>query len=212
MGCQRVWLRLIWDRSAVGIIQQKLKSHAEWGWKPGRPTGIDQPNLDHVSQMGTVLVPVAIEFHLHQGFELYDPFMIDFDRPINAGSWTDILLPNFAIREDNVQSLARFSIGAVQEDDGPHHLIANESDALKRVGGARQILLGKEQIHITRIADSAIVDGCHPRRDGVAADDRIRNLRLAQRLASPIQSFLNEFHGTKHPFENIEPTLTNDTG
>jgi hypothetical protein len=99
-----------------------------------------------------------------------------------------------------VQSLARLSIRAVQEYDGPHHFIPNEPNALQRIGRARQILFGEEQVDIPGIADGTIVDRCHPRRYSVATDDGIRNLRVAERLAGSIQSFLDEFHGAKHPW------------
>jgi hypothetical protein len=111
-----------------------------------------------------------------------------------------------------MQSLAWFPVWAIQENDGPHHFIADESGGLQRVGRSWQVLLCEEQVDIPGIADGTIIDRCHPGRDGISTDDRVRNLRLAQRLASSIQSFLNEFHGAKHPFENIETFFTNHTG
>jgi hypothetical protein len=111
-----------------------------------------------------------------------------------------------------MQSLARFPVWAIQEYDGTHHFIADESGGLQRVGGSWQVLFGEEQVDIPGIADGTIIDRCHPSCDGISTDDCVRNLRLAQSLARSIQSFLNEFHGAKHPFENIETFFTNHTG
>jgi hypothetical protein len=38
----------------------------------------------------------------------------------------------------------------------------------------------------------------------MAANDRVGNLCVVKRLAGAIQPFLNQFHGTKHPLENID--------
>jgi hypothetical protein len=198
--------------SAVRIIEQRLKPFSELGRKPGRPTSIDQPKLDHVSQMGSVFVPITVEFHLDQGFEFHDSFLIDFDRSINTRCWTDILRPNFAACEEYVQTLARLSIRAVQKNNGPHHFIPNEPSVLQRIGRTGQILFGEKQVDIPGVADGTIVDRCHPRRHSVATDDGIRNLGVAERLAGSIQSFLDEFHGAKHPFENIKSALANHAG
>jgi hypothetical protein len=162
--------------------------------------------------VGSVFIPIAVEFHFDQGFEFYDSFLIDLDRSINPRCRAHVFGPNLAACEENVQSLAWLSIRAVQEYDGPHHFIPNETNALQRIGRARQILFGEEQVDIPGIADGTIVDRCHPRRYGVATDDGIRNLRVAERLAGSIQSFMDEFHGAKHPFEYIESTLANHAG
>jgi hypothetical protein len=76
---------------------------------------------------------------------------------------------------------------------GHHHLIADESSGFQSVSGSWQVLFGEEQVDILGIADRTIIDHCHPSRDGIATDDRVRNLRLAQSRARSIQSFLIEF-------------------
>ena len=64
----------------------------------GQPTPIDQSDLEHVSQMSPVYVSIAVEFHLDQGFEFDDPFLIDLRGAIYARYWADILRANFPIR------------------------------------------------------------------------------------------------------------------
>ena len=196
-----------WGASAVGIIQKQLKSLAEGCWKSGWPLSVNQAKLDHVSQVSTILVPKAVQLHLDQRFELDDSLLIDLHRSIDSGSWAGIVGSHLLVCQQNMKALAWLAIRAIQEDDSPHHFISHKPSALKCIGSAWQIFFCEKQVDIARVAHGAIVDRSHPGGNRIAANDRVGNLCVVKRLAGAIQSFLNQFHGTKHPLENIEPLL-----
>ena len=69
---------------SLRIVEQRLQLLAQRGWESGRPRCNNQTDLDHISQMGAVLVAVAVEFHLNECLQFDDTFVIDLYSSIHS--------------------------------------------------------------------------------------------------------------------------------
>jgi hypothetical protein len=58
-------------------------------------------------------------------------------------------------------------------------------------------------IDILRVADGGSIDGGNPRRDGVAAHDRVFDVRAAKGSRSTQQALTHLFYGIHHPLEEV---------
>lgn len=112
---------------SLRIVEQRLQSLAQRGWESGRPRCINQTDLNHILQVRLILASVAVEFHLNERLQFDDTFVIDLYSSIHSGRRASVFGTHFAISDEDMESLARFSIGPVEKHDRFYDHIPDEA-------------------------------------------------------------------------------------
>ena len=69
--------------------------------------------------------------------------------------------------------------------------------------GPGEVLAPDQDVHVLRVADRGLVDGRDPRRDRVAADNRVRHARFGQGARGEQQPLADSLHGVHHALKDV---------
>jgi hypothetical protein len=92
----------------------------------------------------------------------------------------------------------------IEEQLKPGCAAVGEPGLLKRFSCGRQVRTANEDVHILRVSHRRFVHGGYPRRDGIPANDRVRDSPFPQGTSRGPQPFTHPFHRVHHPLKDID--------
>gem|GEM_PF-3995985 len=98
-----------------------------------------------------------------------------------------------------MQRIARLGVRSIEEHLDSGNVSTDETGSAQSLRRPFQVILSQKHIDVLSVPDRRGIDGRDPSRDGVAANDRIRNPGTIQRRRSPQQSITHAFHAQHHP-------------
>ncbi len=140
-----------------------------------QPTVIDQPNLQQVSQVDSVLVSVGRQLDLDQCPQGQHSVLPGCLRLRDRGVRQEFPWPDHLAGKDQVDPVAGFATGAVQEQIDTGHMAVLEAGGGQCRPDRVEVGPPHEQIDVARVADGRDVDPGNPQGDGVSPGDGIGN-------------------------------------
>jgi hypothetical protein len=92
---------------------------------------------------------------------------------------------------------------SVEEDVDPRDVTIDEPSVFENSTCAGEVFSTEQHVHVSRRPGERFVDPRHPRRDRVAADDRVRNAAGLECRRDAMQPLLN-------PFERVHDSLVRE--
>jgi hypothetical protein len=185
------------DGSPLWCIQQNLQSRPKFRWQACRPGGVDEADVDQVAEVGAVFVAEGGEFHANEGFEVQD--LVTPRRCLRhfRGS-EEVFGSDFFTGKDNVDSISRFSIWAIQEHVEIQCVSMHKAGIFQGRFRGFQVNATEQDIDILGVAHSGFIDLTHPGGDRVTADHGIRHRCGFEGFTDATQPIADFFHGSHH--------------
>ena len=167
----------------------------------GGPGLVDEGDVEHVAEVSAVFVAEGGEFHLDKGVEGEDAEGDGFFGVGDVGGGGGVVGADFFAGHDDVDGVAGFGVGAVEEHFHAGDVALDEAGGLEGAGGGGEVWPAEEDVDILGVADGGGVDGGDPGGDGVAPGDGVGDAGGFECGGGTGESVANAFHGEHHPVE-----------
>ncbi len=144
------------------------------------PGGVDEADVDEVSEVGAVFIAEVSEVGLDEGVEVEDAEEGGVGGIGDVGVGDGFFGADFFVGEDDVDAGAWGAGGAVEEEFHIGGVAVDEAGLFQSVDDGGKLFAFDEEINILRITDAGFVDGGDPCGDGISTGDGVGDVGVLQ--------------------------------
>ena len=178
-----------------------LEAGGEFVGKAGRPRGVDEAEFEEVAEVHAIFAMEGRELHTDERFEGDDA---EFFGALGLGDIRGggvIIRADFFVGNDDVDGVAGFGVGAVEEDVEAGGVAVDEACGFEGAGGGGEIGAAKKDVDVLGVANRAGIDRGDPGSDGVATGDGVGDAGGFEGSGGTKETSADAFHGEHHPVE-----------
>ncbi len=187
---------------AVRGLDERLQSGPEGRWQRRNPASVDEPDIQQVAQVRAVLIAKRGEFDLHECSQFEHADVAKVAGVLNSGVGQGFPRSDGLVRERKVHAGARAACRTIEKHIQTCRMTVHEARLRERLDAPGKVGSLHEHINVLGVANCLDIHGCHPRRDGVPTNHRVRDVARAQGSRGTHQASANKLHRSLHAIKD----------